>query len=187
MGLADEPRAEDDVGLVLDDRLDELGILLRVVLEVGILDDDDVAGGVSEAGAQGGPLALVAVVEDDLQVAVAACSSSRRISRVPSVEQSSTTMICFLIGTARTRRRISWIVRLLVVDRDDDREREVSGIGKRPSLRQIGSPSVSISQSRRAASSLNSGMSWRKSSLFEAECDSDDEDEVERRTSMDCY
>ena len=32
------------------------GILRRVVLEVGVLDDDDVAGGVPEPGAQGGPL-----------------------------------------------------------------------------------------------------------------------------------
>ena len=58
--LADEPRAEDDVGLILDDRLDELGILRRVVFEVGVLDDDDLAGGVAEPGAERGALSLVA-------------------------------------------------------------------------------------------------------------------------------
>ena len=63
----------------------------------------------AEAGAERGALALVDLVVDDLQVAVA-CSISRRISRVPSVEQSSTTMISLRIGTARTRRRISWMV-----------------------------------------------------------------------------
>ena len=110
MRLADEPRAEDDVGLALDDRLDELGILRGVVLEVGVLDDDDLAGGMAEPGAERGPFALVLLVEDDRQVAVARRRSSRRISRVPSFEQSSTTMICLRIGTARTRRRISWIV-----------------------------------------------------------------------------
>src|SRR5262249_49795470 len=71
MRLADEPRAVDDVRVVLDDRLDELGILGRVVLEVGVLDDDDLAGGLAEPGAQRGALSLVAVVEDYLQVAVA--------------------------------------------------------------------------------------------------------------------
>ena len=41
MRLADEARAVDDVGLALDDRLDELRILLGVVFEIGVLDDDD--------------------------------------------------------------------------------------------------------------------------------------------------
>ena len=68
MRLADEPRAVDDVGLALDDRLDELRVLRGVVLEVGVLDDDDLAGGVAEPGAQGRPLALVLLVEDDRQV-----------------------------------------------------------------------------------------------------------------------
>ena len=72
---------------------------------------------------------------------------------MPSVEQSSTTMICLRIGTARTRRRISWIVALLVVDRDHDRERQVLGNAVRcPACGRTCSPSVSISHSRRSAS-----------------------------------
>ena len=46
------------------------GILRRVVFQVGVLDDDDLAGGVLEPGAQRGALALVHLVEDDRQVGV---------------------------------------------------------------------------------------------------------------------
>ena len=43
-GLPDEARAEDDVGVAVEDRLDEPRVLGRVVLEVGVLDERDVAG-----------------------------------------------------------------------------------------------------------------------------------------------
>ena len=126
MRLADEARAVDDVGLALDDRLDELGILRGVVFEVGVLDDDDLAGGVAEPGPQGRSLALVLVVEDDRQLGLVA-GQLLRMSRVPSVEQSSTRMICF--GTARRGPGggSRGCVRL-VVDGDDDREHRSSGI-----------------------------------------------------------
>ena len=99
MRLADEPRAEDDVGLALDDRLDELGILRRVVLEVGVLDDDDLAGGVPEPGAQAAPLPWFSSWKTIVRSGCSAASSLED-SRVPSVEQSSTRMICLRIGTA---------------------------------------------------------------------------------------
>ncbi len=40
---ADEPRSVDDVGAALADQLDEIGKLLRRVLQVGVLNDDEVA------------------------------------------------------------------------------------------------------------------------------------------------
>ena len=46
------------------------GILGRVVLQVGVLHDDHVAGRVTEALAQGRPLALVVRLVDDPQVVV---------------------------------------------------------------------------------------------------------------------
>ena len=57
-----------------------------------------------------GPLALVAFLINDLQVAVAPLFELAEDFACAVREQSSTTMICFLIGTARTRLRISWIV-----------------------------------------------------------------------------
>src|SRR5215467_112079 len=54
-----ESRSVDDVGVAATDELDEVGILLRRVLEVGILDDHDVAGHLVEARTQRRALALV--------------------------------------------------------------------------------------------------------------------------------
>ena len=59
-----EARAEDDVGVAVDDRLDELPVLVRVVLEVGVLDDDDVARGAREARPDGVAFAARAILED---------------------------------------------------------------------------------------------------------------------------
>ena len=100
-----------------------LRVLGRVVFQVGVLHDDDVAGGMLEAGPQGGALALVCRLIDDARVVVASHGSSGA-SRVPSVEQSSTRMISLGIGTAWTRRRISRQPLHLVVNGDDDRELE---------------------------------------------------------------
>ena len=63
-GIALEARAEDDVGVAVEDRLDELRILVGVVFEVGVLDDDDVAARLGDAAADGRPLPLVHRLED---------------------------------------------------------------------------------------------------------------------------
>ena len=68
MVVADEARAEDDVGAAVEDGLDEPRILGGVVFPVGILNDDDVAGAVLEAGAQGGALARVLRLLQDADV-----------------------------------------------------------------------------------------------------------------------
>ena len=62
---AGETGAEHDVGLAVDNGFEEARVLVGVVFEVGVLDDDSVAGGGGDAGAECGPFALVDVVVDD--------------------------------------------------------------------------------------------------------------------------
>ena len=61
---ADEARAEHDVGLALEDRLHQPRVLARVVFEVGVLDDDHVAGRRGESRAQRGAFALILLMQD---------------------------------------------------------------------------------------------------------------------------
>src|SRR5206468_6696818 len=63
--LADEARAVDHVGLVVEDWLNQSRILGGVVLEVGVLHQHDVASRLLEALAQGCSLALVVLLEDN--------------------------------------------------------------------------------------------------------------------------
>ncbi|MNL50354.1 hypothetical protein D3C87_1733660 [compost metagenome] len=65
MRAAREARAVDHVCLVLDDGLHQDGVLGRIVLEVGVLHDDDLASGLPEAFAQSRALAHVLRLEDD--------------------------------------------------------------------------------------------------------------------------
>lgn len=60
---AGETGAEDDVGLAVDDGTDQPGKLGGVVLEVGVLHGDDVAGSLGESRAEGRSLAPVFGVE----------------------------------------------------------------------------------------------------------------------------
>ena len=54
--------------MVVENRLDQLGIITRVVLEVRVLDDDDVVSGPRESIAQGRPFPLVARAPDQRDV-----------------------------------------------------------------------------------------------------------------------
>ena len=105
VGLADEPRSVDDVGLALQDGRWSAGIVLRVVFEVGVLDDDDLAGGVAEAGANRGSLAGVSLVEDDRDAV-----TRLQHSRAPSVDPSSITTISASTSAAAIRRKTSAMV-----------------------------------------------------------------------------
>ena len=60
-----EARAVDDVGDIGGERLEEVVVLGRVVLEIGVLDEHEVGGGQREAGPERGSLALVAIVQHD--------------------------------------------------------------------------------------------------------------------------
>ena len=68
--LAGEARAVDDARLAPHDRRQQLGPVLGVVLEVGVLHQDEVAGHVGETGADGRALAPVGLVHDDAHGAV---------------------------------------------------------------------------------------------------------------------
>src|SRR5262249_13056661 len=59
--------AEDHVGPVFDDRLNEPRILGGIVFEVGVLDDDHITAGVAKPFAQGGAFALVVWLVDNAQ------------------------------------------------------------------------------------------------------------------------
>ena len=69
-GRHQEARAIDDVGASLDDRREELRVLVRIELEVGVLDEQHVAGRERQPEADGGPLSHVdrAVVDMHGQV-----------------------------------------------------------------------------------------------------------------------
>ena len=56
---AEEPRAEARIGPAVDNRLEQLPPVSRVVLQIGVLDDDDVAGAHGERLANGGALAAI--------------------------------------------------------------------------------------------------------------------------------
>ncbi len=56
---AQEPRPVDDIGAALADELDQLGKFCGRVLEIGVLNDDDVAGRFANAETQRGALALI--------------------------------------------------------------------------------------------------------------------------------
>ena len=81
-GLPGEARAEDDVGVAVEDRLEQLRVLARIVLEVGVLDEGDVAGDVRHGRAHGGALALVALVvhHDEAEVVGVSGTSARNAS-----------------------------------------------------------------------------------------------------------
>ncbi len=64
MGPAQEAGAVHRVGLALEDGLEEQGELPGIVLQVRILDDDHVARGVLESGAEGRALPPIPLVED---------------------------------------------------------------------------------------------------------------------------
>jgi hypothetical protein len=61
---AEEPRAVDDVGASLTDELDQHRKFFRGVLEIGVLNDDEIAPHRLEAAAQRGALAHVARLKE---------------------------------------------------------------------------------------------------------------------------
>ncbi len=65
LALAGESAAVDHPGLALEYRLEQAGPVVRVVLEIGILDEEEIAGGQRQPGTDGRTLALVLLVGDD--------------------------------------------------------------------------------------------------------------------------
>ena len=76
--LAGEPRAVDDLRLAPQDRREQLGPVLGVVLEVGVLDQHEVAGDVLEPAADRRTLAPVPLVRDTRTVLSRELARARR-------------------------------------------------------------------------------------------------------------
>ena len=95
-------RAEDDVSLARDERLEDVGEVGGAVLEVGVEDRGELLCRVLQRRANGRALAEVPLVVDDLHVRRATRSSSSS-SRVPSVEPSST-ITSSRLGTGSSAR-----------------------------------------------------------------------------------
>src|SRR4029077_18096169 len=66
---SEKARTEDDVGAAVEDGLEQLGGVARVVFEIGVLDEDDFAGGFGEAATEGSALALVLRLKEKTQIA----------------------------------------------------------------------------------------------------------------------
>ena len=65
LALAGEPAAVDDTGLAAQDRFEEARPVVGVVLEVGVLNQDEIAVRLGQPGADRGALALVHLVVQD--------------------------------------------------------------------------------------------------------------------------
>ena len=95
---AGEPRAEHRVGVLVENTRDDAQQILRVVLEVGVVDDRDRRTSRARARCGSRALALVPLVAQEHATsmpsgcALRSASNARSTSGVPSVEQSSTTM-----------------------------------------------------------------------------------------------
>ena len=72
VGQAQKARAVHHVGLAFGDEAEQRRVVARVVLQVGVLHDDDLAGGVGEAAAQGRALAAILSVVAKLQTGISA-------------------------------------------------------------------------------------------------------------------
>ena len=108
-----EARSEHRVGLALEDRRDQRGIVGRVVLQVGVLDQADVAAHVLDRGPDRASLPHVARLAEDADALESVAASASRISGDPSRLPSSTQIssIGSDTGLARTRATIVRSVR----------------------------------------------------------------------------
>ena len=93
-------RPEHHVGKPVANRLQQPIVILRVVLQVGVLDEDNVAARESEAGAERGTLALVVIVEQHADVADIESPFARRLSSARTVAHRSA-LGAFVRGGAR--------------------------------------------------------------------------------------
>lgn len=67
---AREAGTEDDIGLPGEEGGEENAVFLRIVFEIGVLDDDIAGGSVADAGAQGRPLAPVLGVAEQFDAGI---------------------------------------------------------------------------------------------------------------------
>ena len=117
MAFADEARAIDHVGPVVEDRLDQPRVFGRIVFQVGVLNDHHVAGRVPEAFAEGRALPLVVrLVEDANLAALQLPKKVARAVRAIVIHQNDFFRDGHFLHPADERANPL----ALVVDRDDD-------------------------------------------------------------------
>lgn len=109
-------RTIDHLRPALQDRLDQAGIVPRVVFEVGILGDDDVAGHVRQGGADGRALAEVARMAQ--QPAAAGVSLQRMPRAVGGAVIHDDDLFVDVDGKHPVEQKPDRV--LLIEDRDDD-------------------------------------------------------------------
>ena len=127
----------------------------RVVLQVGVLHDHDVAGGVAEALAQGRPLALIARLVDHAQIAVGLhfLQNAPRAVRAAIIDQDD------LFRNVHGPHAAHHLAdpALLVVNRDDDRELE-------PGRHRI---DAELTAGRLAEQAVQQGQPFRRTPRFQ--------------------
>ena len=63
---AQEPGTEHNIGMILENRCKKYGVFTRVILQVGVLNDDQVAGSCLETCTQSCSLPEIAFLQHDL-------------------------------------------------------------------------------------------------------------------------
>ena len=96
--------AVDDVGVTVEDGLQQAGEVGGVVFEVGVEDGEQRSARLADASPQRRALALVLGLADETG-RVRSRLRSLMVSRQPSVEPSSTTRISVVIGIVTASRR----------------------------------------------------------------------------------
>lgn len=76
-----EAGTEDDIGFVLQKRFEDLRVFSGIVFEVGVLNDDEVAGGFLNAAAQGSSFAHVMGLEKDAYLRVVVSEGGKNVAR----------------------------------------------------------------------------------------------------------
>ena len=151
VGAAVKSVAEHHVRLALEDGLEQDRVVARVVLEVGVLDDDDVPARLGQTRADRRALAAVDGVPDEAEALGARRTSFSTMAAVSSFEASSTTMISRARSSGRgvdPRDDLRDGV-LLVVGGHDDRD-ECSSHGSDGTTEPPGCPGYASRQARGA-------------------------------------
>lgn len=126
MALANEARPKDDVSAVLQDWLDEPGILRGIVFQVGVLNNHDIARDVTESFPEGRSLPLIARLVEDPNIVGLGLDLRENLSRsirAPVINEDD------LLGNGHILNPANDFADplLFVVNRHDNGEREALG------------------------------------------------------------
>jgi hypothetical protein len=95
------PRTVDRIGASLNNGFDQFGILARIILKIGVLNQHDIAGHIGESRAQGCPLSHVLTVKVDFVLR----SLRELLEQFPgTITRTVVDDDQFLLGSAKLRR-----------------------------------------------------------------------------------